>query len=93
MQNLRRQPHDTCQRGHKQASGRQRAAEVNLKVRKTSRWFEPWQTRWGVEPHRVAEARGNTPVAGQVSDALKRKGFNPLASQCALSTDVQIARK
>ena len=27
-------------------------------VRERSRWFERRQTRWGVEPHRVAEARG-----------------------------------
>ena len=38
-------------------------------VRERSRWFERRQTRWGVEPHRVAEARGETPVAGQISDA------------------------
>ena len=38
-------------------------------VRERSRWFERRQTRWGVEPHRVAEARGETPVAGHISDA------------------------
>ena len=47
---------------------KERAAEVNLRVRERSRWFEPRLARWGVEPHRVAEARGETPVAGQVSD-------------------------
>ena len=46
-----------------------RAEEVNLRVRERSRWFEPRQTRWGVEPHHVAEARGETPVAGQLEDA------------------------
>ena len=40
-----------------------------MMVRERSRWFERRQTRWGVEPHRVAEARGETPVAGQLSDA------------------------
>ena len=46
-----------------------RAEEAIPRVRERSRWFEPLKTRWGVEPHRVAEARGETPVAGQLSDA------------------------
>ena len=46
-----------------------RATEAMARVRERSRWFEPRLTRWGVEPHRVAEARGETPVAGHVADA------------------------
>ena len=45
-----------------------RAEEVTPRVRERSRWFEPRLTRWGVEPHRVAEARGETPVAGLLAD-------------------------
>ena len=46
-----------------------RAEEAIPRVRERSRWFERRQTRWGVEPHRVAEARGETPVAGQFADS------------------------
>ena len=39
------------------------------RVRERSRWFERRPTRWGVEPHRVAEARGEMPIAGLLEDA------------------------
>ena len=38
------------------------------RVRERSRWFERRPTRWGVEPHRVAEARGEIPIAGLLAD-------------------------
>ena len=55
-------------RGQKRARADERATEAMARVRERSRWFEPRLTRWGVEPHRVAEARGETPVAGLLAD-------------------------
>jgi len=56
-------------RGQKRARADERATEAMARVRERSRWFERRQTSWGVEPHRVAEARGETPVAGHIADA------------------------
>ena len=39
-----------------------------MRVRERPRWFKPRLAHWGVEPHRVAEARGETPVAGLLSE-------------------------
>ena len=41
-----------------------RAIEAMARVRERSRWFERRPTRWGVEPHRMAEARGEIPIPG-----------------------------
>ena len=43
-----------------------RATEAMLRVRERSRWFERRLAHWGVEHHRVAEARRETPVVGLV---------------------------
>ena len=52
------------------------------------RWFEPRLARWGVEPHRVAEARGETPVAGQLSDACVHR----LVSSSSSTADARLSR-
>jgi hypothetical protein len=66
---LTRLVHDTRQRAER-GSRRRGRTEATPSVRRRSRWFELRQTRWGFEPHRVADqARGEKQIAGQLSDS------------------------
>ena len=67
MRNLTRHSITGVREGRKGLE-KARATEAMPRVRERSRWFKPRPARWGIGPHRVAEARGETPVAGLLSD-------------------------
>jgi hypothetical protein len=60
---MRRQLQVSASEGRKGLE-KARAIEVMARVRERPRWFERRPTRWGVEPLRMAEARGEIPIPG-----------------------------